>query len=124
MSVRYAELSELPRVNELRMMVSGLHAEGRPDIFRVGFCEELQHRVYQAFESSGADVIVACVENEPRAVLPWCSISTSRNRLICAHSTFTTLKSSVWTRGIAGAGLGQRCCAFAKRKQNIGVLIR
>lgn len=37
MSVRYAELSELPRVNELRMMVSGLHAEGRPDIFRVGF---------------------------------------------------------------------------------------
>lgn len=67
MSVRYAELSELPRVNELRMMVSGLHAEGRPDIFRVGFCEELQHRVYQAFESSGADVIVACVENEPRA---------------------------------------------------------
>lgn len=66
MSVRYAELSELPRVNELRMMVSGLHAEGRPDIFRVGFCEELQHRVYQAFESSGADVIVACVENEPR----------------------------------------------------------
>ena len=42
---------------------------------------------------------------------------------ICAHSTFTTLKSSAWTRGIAGAGLGQRCCAFAKRKQNIGALI-
>ena len=42
---------------------------------------------------------------------------------ICAHSTFTTLKSSAWTRGTAGAGLGQRCCAFAKRKQNIGALI-
>ena len=42
---------------------------------------------------------------------------------ICVHSTFTTLKSSAWTRGIAGAGLGQRCCAFAKRKQNIGALI-
>ena len=42
---------------------------------------------------------------------------------ICAHSTFTTLKSSAWTRGIAGAGLGQRCFAFAKRKQNIGALI-
>ena len=65
-TVRYAELPELPRVNELRMMVSELHAEGRPDVFRVGFCEELQHRVYQAFESPGADVIVACVENEPR----------------------------------------------------------
>ena len=59
-TVRYAERAELPRVNELRRMVSELHAEGRPDLFRTGFCEELQRRVYQAFESPDADVIVAC----------------------------------------------------------------
>ena len=85
MSVRYAELSELPRVNELRMMVSGLHAEGRPDIFRVGFCEELQHRVYQSFESSGADVIVACAENEPRAVYRQAGIGLYARTALLPH---------------------------------------
>ena len=118
MSVRYAELSELPRVNELRMMVSGLHAEGRPDIFRVGFCEELQHRVYQAFESSGADVIVACVENEPRGFAVVQYIDKPESAYMRAQHFY-----HMWTRAIAGAGLGQRCCAFAKRKQNSGVLI-
>lgn len=60
LSVRYAKREELERVNKLRRMVNELHAENRPDIFLPGFCEELQHRVYQAFESPDADVIVAC----------------------------------------------------------------
>ena len=37
-TVRYADRAELPRVNELRKMVNELHANGRPDIFRPGFC--------------------------------------------------------------------------------------
>ena len=43
--VRYAKFDELPRVNELRRAVSELHAEGRPDIFRPGFCEELRQHI-------------------------------------------------------------------------------
>ena len=39
--VRYAERSELERINELRSMVNDLHVNGRPDIFRPGFTDEL-----------------------------------------------------------------------------------
>lgn len=61
-TVRYATQEELPRVNALRRMVSVLHAEGRPDIFRPDFCAELSARAEQAFEAPDADVIVACAE--------------------------------------------------------------
>lgn len=63
LSVRYAKREELGRVNELRRMVSELHAENRPDIFLSGFCEELQQHVYQVFEAQGSDVLVACVDD-------------------------------------------------------------
>ena len=64
LTVRYANFDELPRVNELRHTVSELHAEGRPDIFRPGFCEELQQRVYTLFDAPQYDVIVACLDGE------------------------------------------------------------
>ena len=43
--VRYAKEDDLCRVNELRADVNELHVNGRPDIFRSGFCNELQKRV-------------------------------------------------------------------------------
>ena len=43
--IRYATADELPQVNELRAQVNLLHAQGRPDIFRPSFCEELRERV-------------------------------------------------------------------------------
>ena len=61
-TVRYADRAELPRVNELRKMVNELHANGRPDIFRPGFCAELEQHVYQKFDSDAADVIVALAD--------------------------------------------------------------
>ncbi len=61
-SVRYAKREDLARVNELRKMVNDLHAENRPDIFRPGFCEEIQEHVYQVFEAQESDVIVACID--------------------------------------------------------------
>lgn len=57
--IRYAAREDLPQVNELRSQVNRLHAEGRPDIFRSGFCEELRERVYAEFEGEDSDVIVA-----------------------------------------------------------------
>ena len=59
--VRYAAHEDLLRVNELRQQVSELHAAGRPDIFRPGFCEALQQHVYQLFDAPEFDVLVACV---------------------------------------------------------------
>lgn len=64
LTVRYANFDELPRVNELRRTVSELHDEGRPDIFRPGFCEELQQRVYTLFDAPQYGVIVACLDGE------------------------------------------------------------
>ena len=57
--VRFAEEADLPRVNELRRQVSDLHAKGRPDIFKPGFCRELQDRVYDLWRGEESDVIVA-----------------------------------------------------------------
>lgn len=60
--VRYAERSELERVNELRAMVNELHVEGRPDIFRPGFTDELKNYIYQKFDSENSDVIAALID--------------------------------------------------------------
>lgn len=57
--VRYAERTELDRINELRQMVSALHAAGRPDVFRPDFCPELRQAVYKAYDAPDVDVIAA-----------------------------------------------------------------
>lgn len=57
--VRFAEERDLERVNELRRHVSELHVNGRPDIFKPGFCQELQDRVYEMRRSENSDVMVA-----------------------------------------------------------------
>ena len=59
-TVRYAARDDLARVNELRAMVSALHAAGRPDIFRPGFCEALAARAAQALDAPKEDIVVAC----------------------------------------------------------------
>lgn len=67
LTVRYANFDELPRVNELRRTVSELHAEGRPDIFRPGFCEELQQHIYTLFDAPQYEVIGL----DYRSQTPW-----------------------------------------------------
>lgn len=63
-TVRYALREELQKVNKLRKMVNDLHVSGRPDIFRSGFNQELQDRVYLKFDSEDSDVIVALIDDE------------------------------------------------------------
>ena len=60
--VRPARRDELTRVNDLRRMVSDVHVQGRPDIFRPGFCEALERHVYEEFDSEDSDIIVALVD--------------------------------------------------------------
>ena len=62
--VRVAGREELERVNALRRMVNDVHVQGRPDIFRDGFCEELQRHIYDAFDDEDSDVIVALKDGE------------------------------------------------------------
>lgn len=62
--VRAARREELDRVNALRRMVNDVHVQGRPDIFRPGFCEELQNHIHAAFDDADSDVVVALAEGE------------------------------------------------------------
>ena len=119
--VRYATREDLPRVNELRQQVSDLHAAGRPDIFRPGFCEALQQHVYQLFDAPEFDVLVACVAKRS-AALPPCSMWTGRSLRICAPAASTTLKNSVWTMASGGTAWGRPCSGSARQKPNAGAL--
>ena len=51
-------------MNELRAMVNELHVEGRPDIFRPGFTDELKNYIYQKFDSENSDVIAALINGK------------------------------------------------------------
>lgn len=56
--VRLATEADLERINELRQQVNRLHVEGRPDIFRPGFCDELRDRARTLLSSPGHDILV------------------------------------------------------------------
>lgn len=62
--VRYAVYEELERVNELRKQVNDVHVEGRPDIFRSGFNQELQDYLMTMWKDENTDVIVALRNEE------------------------------------------------------------
>ena len=57
--VRFANKDDLERVNEIRKQVNDLHVNGRPDIFRPGFCKEMQEYVYEMYQSGRWGIIVA-----------------------------------------------------------------
>lgn len=62
-TVRYAARDELARVNDIRAMVNQVHVNGRPDIFRPDFCEELRQHIYQKFDADDSDVIIAVIND-------------------------------------------------------------
>ena len=102
LSVRYAKREELGCVNELRRMVSELHAENRPDIFRPGFCEELQQHVYQVLKHRVLTCSWPVWMTRFAALRSW-SISTGHDRPICTQDAFTTFRSSAWKLLFDGA---------------------
>ncbi|MBO5144267.1 MAG: GNAT family N-acetyltransferase [Lachnospiraceae bacterium] len=57
--VRFAKIEDLERVNELRKIVNDVHVEGRPDIFKAGFHDELRDFIYDIWDTENKDIIVA-----------------------------------------------------------------
>lgn len=57
--VREATKADLARINEMRKMVNDIHVEGRPDIFRPGFCEEIQDQAAKYLEGENNNILVA-----------------------------------------------------------------
>lgn len=57
--VRFATEDDLVQVNELRKQVNDVHVEGRPDIFRGGFGQELQDHIFAFQNEEDRAIIVA-----------------------------------------------------------------
>lgn len=57
--VRFAAIEDLTRVNELRKQVNDVHVNGRPDIFRSGFNQELQDHILVFQNAEDRGIIVA-----------------------------------------------------------------
>lgn len=57
--IRLAREEELEKVNELRKEVNDVHVEGKPDVFKPGFSEELRDYVYEIWKDPNKDILVA-----------------------------------------------------------------
>ena len=59
MTIRFAKENELERVNELRKQVNDIHVEGKPDVFKPGFCDELRDYIYAIWNDPEQEIVVA-----------------------------------------------------------------
>lgn len=59
MEIRFAKEDELERVNELRKQVNDIHVEGKPDVFKAGFNDELRDRIYEIWNDPEQEIVVA-----------------------------------------------------------------
>jgi GNAT superfamily N-acetyltransferase len=64
MVIRFAKEDELDRINVLRKQVNDLHVEGKPDVFKPGFNEELKNYVYYIFKDPEQKIVVADKDGE------------------------------------------------------------
>ena len=59
MEIRFAKENELDRINELRKQVNDVHVEGKPDVFKPGFGDELRNYIYEIWNDPEKEIIVA-----------------------------------------------------------------
>ncbi len=59
MVVRFAKEEELDQVNVLRKQVNDLHVEGKPEVFKPGFGEELRNFIYDIWSDPEQEIVVA-----------------------------------------------------------------
>ena len=59
MNIRFAEINDLDRVNELRRQVNEIHVKGKPEVFKPGFSDELRDHVYTVFSDPDKRILVS-----------------------------------------------------------------
>ena len=64
MDIRFAREDELIRINEMRKQVNDVHVEGKPEVFKPGFSEELQNFIYYIWQDPDQDIVVADKDGE------------------------------------------------------------
>ena len=58
MTIRFARVEELDRVNELRRQVNDLHVAGAPAFFKPGFPDELRDFIYTVWQDPQKEILV------------------------------------------------------------------
>lgn len=112
-TVRYAAREDLQEVNALRRMVSELHAEGRPDIFRPGFCEELRQRAERMLEAPEYDVIVADMDGRVCGFAIVQYVDRPESAYLCAQR-FCHIEEFGVESGCRRCGVGTALIAFCR----------
>ncbi len=112
--VRFAQRDDLERVNELRRQVNDTHVQGRPDIFKPGFCREMEELVYGMWQDEDKNIIVAerdgvicgmaCVEYVTKPESPY-----NQERKIYHINEFCV------DRAFRRQGVGTELFAFARK---------
>lgn len=64
MDIRFAKEDELEQINKLRKQVNDVHVAGKPEVFKPGFCEELQNYIYAIWQDPEQDIVVADKDGE------------------------------------------------------------
>ena len=64
--VRFAEETELERINVLRKQVNDLHVAGKPEVFKPGFSPELRDYIYAIWNEPEKKIVVAETDGEIR----------------------------------------------------------
>lgn len=59
MIVRLAKKEELDEINKLRKQINDIHVEGKPEVFKEGFNDELRDFIFAIWEDPEQDIIVA-----------------------------------------------------------------
>lgn len=59
MEIRFAREDELDSVNKLRKQVNDVHVEGKPDVFKPGFSDELRDHIYDIWNDPEQEIVVA-----------------------------------------------------------------
>ena len=59
MEIRFAHIDDLDQVNVLRKQVNDLHVEGKPEVFKPGFCDELRDYIHVIFVDPEQRIVVA-----------------------------------------------------------------
>ena len=105
MSVRFAEFGDLERVNALRKQVNDLHVQGRPEVFKAGFPEELRGYVYTVF-------------NDPRMKIAVCE----RESVICGFALLNrvTRPETPYMLERHYLDIDEFCVDAAWRRQGVG----
>ncbi|MBR4458827.1 MAG: GNAT family N-acetyltransferase [Clostridia bacterium] len=59
MEIRFAREEDLDQVNVLRKQVNDVHVEGKPEVFKPGFCDELRDYIHVIFADPRQKIVVA-----------------------------------------------------------------